>query len=166
MANAGLSFIELLDWIGSETRQWAAWSARQPAAVWAVPIGAGKIATVRDLFFHVYVVDLRYGQRLNGLPVSAIEQEAVADPRDLFTLAARGQDLLRTWVVGAGPADLDRVIEFQTLSAGTLRASQRKVVAHSLTHHLRHLAQIATAMRQHGHPTDWGHDLMLSTALD
>lgn len=165
MDGIGLGLGELLDWIAGETRNWQAWFARPPPAVWAVPVGDGRTATVRDLLFHVYVVDLRYGQRLHGLPVSTYEQEAVADPAELFPLAARGQDLLRRWLAGATPADAAEVIEFQTLTAGTLRATRRKVVAHSLTHHLRHLAQVATALRQHGHPSDWMHDLLVSPAL-
>ena len=82
----------------------------------------------------------------------------------MFALARRGQDRLRLALDGS--VDLTKVIEFQTLSAGTLRASGRKILAHTLTHHIRHLAQIATALRQHGHPTDWMHDLLMSDALD
>jgi uncharacterized damage-inducible protein DinB len=61
--------------------------------------------------------------------------------------------------------DLTQVIEFQTLSAGTQRASKRKVLAHSITHHIRHLAQAATLLRQHGFSTGWPHDLLMSDAL-
>ena len=157
----GIAFSELLTWIADETARWEAWTARQDAAIWAIPAGSGRIATLHDLLFHVFIVDLRYGQRLHGRPVSAYEDEPCADAATLFALARRGQALLHD----ALALDLSPVIEFQTLSAGTLRASKRKVLAHSLTHHLRHLAQAATLVRQHGHPTDWPHDLMMSGAL-
>jgi len=165
MSTAGLTFIELLDWIGEETRHWAEWTAKQPPEIWKIEVGTGRTATLRDLLFHAYLVDLRYGQRLCGEPVSTYEQEAGALQGDLFQVASRGQGLLRRWVLGTTASDLEAVIEFQTLSAGLLRASQRKVVAHSLTHHLRHTAQAATALRQHGHATDWAHDLMVSGAM-
>ena len=160
----GISIGELLDWISDETAAHERWFATRQDTVWAVPVGTGRFATVRDLLFHVYVVDLRYGQRLHQLTVSSYEDETVADTLTLFALARRGQDLLRHALDGR--VDLHRVIEFQTLTAGTQRASGRKIFAHSLTHHLRHLAQIATALRQHGHPTDWTHDLLMSNVLD
>ncbi len=160
----GISFVELLDWISDETAAHERWFATRQDTVWAVPVGTGRTATVRDLLFHVYVVDLRYGQRLNQLPVSSYEDETVADTLTLFALARRGQDLLRNALDGR--VDLQRVIEFQTMTAGTQRASGRKILAHTLTHHLRHLAQIATALRQHGHSTDWTHDLLMSNVLD
>jgi len=162
--DSGLSFVELLTWISDETAAYESWFATRPDAVWSVPVGVGRTATVRDLLFHVYVVDLRYSQRLHQLPVSSYEDEAVADTSALFALARRGQDMLRSAL--NSPVDLRRVIEFQTLTAGTSRASGRKILAHTLTHHLRHLAQIATVLRQHGHPTNWMHDLLMSNALD
>ena len=165
MTEANLTFNELLDWIDAETEQWRGWFSRQPASIWTLSAGTGRLATVQDLLHHVVVIDLRYGQRLAGLPVSTYEQEAVADPAELFTIAKRGQDLLRTWAASASPADLATVIEFQTISAGTQRASKRKILGHTLMHHTRHMAQLATMLRQHGHPSDWSHDLLFSRAL-
>lgn len=160
---AGISFSELLGWIGEETTKYETWFAGQPAGAWTAPAGSGRTATVRDLLFHTYVVDLRYGQRLHSMPVSSYEDEAVAEPMAMFPLARRGQALLRQ--AAEDGRDLGEVIEFQTLTAGTLRASRRKVLAHSITHHLRHTAQIATLLRQAGHPTGWMHDLLMSGAL-
>ena len=160
---AGITFVELLDWIGKETAAYERWFAGRSDAVWAVPVGLDRTATVRDLLFHVYMVDLRYGQRLRQLPVSSYTDEVAADPAGLFALARRGQDLLRSAL--DGNVDLTQVLEFQTISAGNLRASGRKILAHTLTHHIRHLAQIATALRQHGHATDWMHDLLMSDVL-
>lgn len=160
---AGITFVELLDWIGNETAAYERWFTNRPDAAWAVPVGLERTASVRDLLFHVYAVDLRYGQRLHQTPVSSYEDLSVADAAGLFALARRSQDLLRSSIDGS--VDLAQVLEFQTLSAGTLRASGRKILAHTLTHHMRHLAQVATALRQHGHPTDWMHDLLMSDVL-
>ncbi len=160
-----LAFAELLGWVRAETGRWRGWFARQPEAVWAVPVGTGRTATVRDLLFHVYVVDLRYGQRLLGLPVSTYEQEQTATPIAVFDVAAKAHDLLERFLREATPAEWERIHTFETISAGTLTASGRKIVAHTLTHHVRHLAQVATAVRQHGFPSDWGHDLLLSDVM-
>lgn len=165
MGDDGPTFAELLAWIAEETPRWQAWFARQPEAVWGLAFGSGRTATVRDLVFHVFAVDLRYGQRLLGLPVTPFEEIPAADPEALFALAARGQEQFRRWLAESTPGDRAQVIEFQTLSAGLRRASKRTVLAHSLTHHLRHMAQLATVLRQHGHPTDWPHDLLMSRAM-
>ncbi len=159
----GIAFTELLAWIVNETTRFEKWFAAQPATVWAAPAGSGRIATVRDLLYHTYLVDLRYGQRVNGLAVSSYEQEAVAEPMLLFPLARRGQELLTTALTG--DRDLSEVLTFPTLSAGIQQASKRKIIAHSLTHHVRHMAQVATLLRQAGHATDWPHDLLFSDAI-
>ena len=159
----GIVFTELLGWIGGETVRYERWFATQPASVWSAPAGSGRIATVRDLLYHTYLVDLRYGQRVNGLAVSSYEDEAVAEPMLLFPLARRGQELLATALTG--DRDLSEVLTFPTLSAGIQQASKRKIIAHSLTHHVRHLAQVATLLRQAGHATDWPHDLLFSDAI-
>ena len=121
---------------------------------------------MRDLFLHVYTVDLRYSERLLGLPVTdhAVAAATAAEPAGLFALARRGQDQLRK-AACAADADWDAEITSVTRSAGTLVASRRKVLAHTLTHHIRHGAQIAMVLRQHGHATDWMHDLLLSDAM-
>jgi uncharacterized damage-inducible protein DinB len=158
---------ELLAWIAAETDAYARWFAHQPAATWALSTGpAPVVGTVRDLFLHVYTVDLRYSERLLGLPVTdhAVAAATAADPSGLFALARRGQDQLRQ-AASAADADWDAEITSVTRSAGTLVASRRKVLAHTLTHHIRHGAQIAMVLRQHGHPTDWMHDLLLSDAM-
>ncbi len=159
-----ISFAELLTWIGHETATYEQWFAGQPAEVWSLAVGTGHTATIRDLLYHVFIVDLRYGQRLHGLPVSTYEAEAITEIPALFALARRGQILLRRALDER--VDLAQIIEFHTQTAGTLRASGRKILAHTLSHHVRHLAQVAMAVRQHGHPTDWVHDLLMSNALD
>ena len=164
-ATAALAFRELLDYTAGETERWRRWLAAQPAAVLDVPVGTGRTATVRTLVQHVVVVERRYVDRLRGDPVT--EYDAVrADPLDaLFDAAAETRRRLEAWLAAATDDDLARRLEFQTLSAGTQVASARKVVGHLLLHGVRHWAQIATALRQHGHPTDWHHDLLMSDAL-
>jgi uncharacterized damage-inducible protein DinB len=163
----GISCIALLDWIAAETNAYKRWFTTRPASIWSLPTGlsAGS-GTVRDLLVHVYTVDLRYSERLLGMPVTdhAAAAAAAADPVGLFALARRGQSLLRQAV---NQEDLDWAAQITsvTRSAGTLVASRRKVLAHTLTHHIRHLGQIAMVLRQHGHPTDWTHDLILSDAF-
>ncbi len=159
----GISFSELLAWIGAETGRYERWFATQPAAVWAVPVGSGRIATITELLHHVFSVDLRLAQRVHGQQLATDAELAATAPAALFALARRAQAHLQL-ALSSG-IDLTEVIAWQTQAGHQIRASKRKVMAHSLSHHLRHMAQAATLLRLHGYPTDWPHDLLLSEAL-
>lgn len=161
--DTGISFNELLAWIGSETTRYEQWFVTQPSEVWAVPAGSGRIATVRDLLHHVYAVDVRLSQRVYGQALATDAEVAAVDPTALFALARRGQGMLATAVDGS--LDLAVMLEWVLATGAPMRASRRKVVAHALTHHVRHLAQVATLLRQAGFATTWPHDLLLSDAL-
>jgi uncharacterized damage-inducible protein DinB len=160
-----LTFRELLDYTAAETDRWHRWLADQSTSVLDLPVGEGRTATVRGLLQHIFAVERRYADRLLGQPVSPYE---VVNPESVETLFAGGREareMLEQYLTHAGDEDLGRQMEFQTQTLGTLSASARKIVAHTLVHGIRHWAQLATALRQQGHKTDWPHDLLLSPAL-
>lgn len=154
----------LLAWNRAESRRWHTWFRAHPEALdlWT---GPGSTATVRSMIHHVFAVDLRYAQRLVGLPVSAFETIDVRDIEGLFALAERAHTLLEGWLATASETDLARIHVFMTLSAGERTASARKIVVHACTHHVRHWAQIATILRMQGRKSDWAHDFLLSEAM-
>jgi uncharacterized damage-inducible protein DinB len=158
----GISFRELLGWLGEETTRYERWFATKPAAAWTVPAGEDRVATVRDLLFHTYYVDLRMGRYLHGEPVPQPTDISAPDAPALFALAREGQALLTH---ALATIDLDQMVDYQTRAHGVLRISRRKIFAHSITHHLRHTAQVATLLRQGGFATDWLHDLLMSGAM-
>jgi uncharacterized damage-inducible protein DinB len=57
-------------------------------------------------------------------------------------------------------------LDFVTRSAGTFRASRRKIFFQAQTHSIRHYAQLATLVRQQGIKTGWVLDLLASPAMD
>jgi len=161
-----LSFRELLDYTHAETEHWHRWLAAQPREVLALPAGSGRTATVRGLVHHIIVVERRYTDRLRGEPVSNYA-DIPSDPLDaMFAVFADTRTRLEQWLASASDDDLAQVLEFQTLSAGTLTGSARKIVVHLLLHGVRHWAQLATTLRQQGHATDWPHDILMSDALE
>jgi uncharacterized damage-inducible protein DinB len=163
---SGLTFRELLDYTAGETLRWRDWLAKQPPAVLDLPVGTGRTATVRGLIHHIIVVERRYTNRLRGEPVTTYESVPSDRMDELFRLFERGRHDLDAWLASASEADLARPYTFETISAGTLSASARKIVAHMLLHGVRHFAQLATAVRQHGYATDWMHDILMSDALE
>jgi uncharacterized damage-inducible protein DinB len=161
-----LTFRELLDYTRAETERWHEWLAAQPPGVLELPAGTGRTATVRGLVHHIIVVERRYTERLRGEPVSSYS-DVPSEPLDaMFATFTDTRARLEQWLQTASDADLARVLEFQTLSAGTLSASARKIVVHLLLHGVRHWAQLATTLRQQGRATDWPHDILMSDALE
>lgn len=88
------------------------------------------------------------------------------DVQQLFSLADETFERLRKYAQQASQTDLRTEIEFQTRSAGTLRASKRKILIHTLMHSIRHWAQLATELRKAGYKTDWQHDLLFSDVIE
>ncbi len=160
-----LTFRELLEYTATENERWESWLAKQPASILDVAVGEGRTATVRGLLQHIFAVERRYADRLQDQPVSGYE---IIDATSVASLFAGGRDSrerLEQYLAAATDDDLGRRLEFQTLTAGKQAASARKIVAHTLLHGIRHWAQLATALRQNGHQTDWQHDLLASSAL-
>ena len=52
-------------------------------------------------------------------------------------------------------------LDFNTRSLGGMRAQRRTIFIHLLMHSIRHYAQLATLLRQHGIAPSWGMDYLL-----
>lgn len=165
MTACALTVRELLDYTRAESEHWHRWLDAQPPAVLDLPVGTGRTATVRGLIHHIIVVERRYVDRLRGEPITTYDAVPSEPLGALFAVFAETRARLDEWIEQASDADLARRLEFQTLSAGPQAASARKVVVHLLLHGVRHWAQLATSLRQHGYATDWAHDILMSDAL-
>jgi uncharacterized damage-inducible protein DinB len=163
---AQISFAELLDWNESEANKWRAWFEAQPASVLDVPIKVAQTNNVREFLLHIFAVELRYAQRLNQEEISSYESQPQGSIADLFSIGDRARTGYRKYLGHATDEDLKTVLEFPTRSAGTLRASNRKIFAHAMLHSVRHWAQLATALREAGNEAKWGKDLLFSETME
>ena len=163
-APEGLSFRELMAYTDEETRRWEAWFRNAPAAL-EVKLGEGRWKTVGELIYHVFMVERRYADRLIGEPVTPYAEPTPREVDAIFAEYPEARRRLERFVAQATPAEWGETITFETIAAGTLTASKRKIVAHALVHGVRHWAQIATALRQAGQGEQWMHDLLGSSAL-
>lgn len=163
-ATADLTFRELLDYTAAEAARWEQYFARHPEAL-DFPFAEGRVATVRGLVQHVFAVERRYADRLLEEPVSDYAAVPTDSAAALFAAGRDARSRLERWVATASDADLARRHTFETLSAGTMTATARKIVAHALVHAVRTWAQLATVVRQQGAPTEGRHDLLFSNAL-
>jgi uncharacterized damage-inducible protein DinB len=165
MEETGGSFGELLAYTDAETERWNAWLRAQPAEVLDVRIGEGTRETVRDMIGHVFMVELRYAQRLLGRPVNGYEEVDMSSLDALWRIHGDARAALREYLAAHPAGEREREMTFDTRTLGTLHASAYKVVMHSFIHGIRHWAQIATALRQAGHRQDWEHDWLMSDAV-
>ena len=163
---AQISFAELLDANRRDAEKWGAWFDAQPASVLDVPMTVAGTKDVREFLLHIFAVELRYAERLNGREVTPYEALPTGSVADLFGIGGRAHEMYREYLANATDEDLAIVLEFPTRSAGTLRASKRKMFAHAMLHSVRHWAQLATELREAGYPTNWGKDFLMNDTME
>ncbi len=161
----GIGFRELLHYEEEEVERWHRWFQRQPPTALEVPIGEGETAAVRGLLVHIFNVEQRYADRLLGFSPTPYESLRTDSLDDVFAIGTKAREKLRGFLTRATDEEFCQVLTFDTRKAGTFSASKRKILGHAILHGVRHWAQIATALRQHGYRQDWAHDFLGTTAL-
>ena len=121
--------------------------------------------TVRGLLRHIFAVELRYSERLSGEPVTPYEEVPDGSADLLFGLHLQALERFRR-LLADGSIDWEEKLEFTTISAGTRSAKRKVILFHSFLHGIRHYAQLATLVRQHGIKPDWPMDFLFSGAMD
>ncbi len=162
--SAGISLEELLVDNEAGTAKWQVWFQANPAAL-DVPCDIYNSGTVRGMLKHIFAVELRHSQRLLGQEVVGYDAIPVGSLEDLFSVHARAVANLRQFLLQANDATLTENIELQTVSAGTLHATRRKLFLHILLHSIRHWAQLSTLLREKGFRTEWPKDFLFSEAM-
>jgi uncharacterized damage-inducible protein DinB len=163
---AQISFAELLAANEAETHKWRKWFDEQPTSVMEVPLSIALAKSVHEFLLHIFAVELRYAERLMGLPVTNYEMLPAGSVAELFAVGERASAMYRDYLVNVTDEDLATVIEFPTRTAGVVRASKRLIFVHALLHGVRHWAQLATALREAGYPTNWNKDFLYSNVME
>jgi uncharacterized damage-inducible protein DinB len=148
-----------------ELAKWEQWFLKQPSSLLDLPLDLAKGQDLRSVLFHVFLVELYFGESLNELrdfngareDLFQVPKETVAD---LFALHHRGFTLLQQWAEHTTPEDAAKIFV-----RGELRVSRKKSFIQVMEHTVRHLAQLAVALRQAGHPTDWMHDFLFNPSM-
>jgi len=156
-----LTYNVLLEVTSTEHHRWRDWFVEHPKA-WAIPFATGRMATIGGLVLHIFGVELRYAQRLLDQEVTAWEEFRQTSIDEVFDLGDNARGQLVHFLTTAPEKELDRVLTFQTLTAGTISASKYKIASNIFLHDIRHWGQIATVLRQNGFVDQWPHDMLLS----
>lgn len=155
----------LLAWRDVETERWRHWFREHEDALF-VPAGEGRMATVHGIVVHIFTVDMRYAQRLANERVSDWSEIDPHTLDDTFAVGDAARLMLDRFLQTADEAELDVPLTFQTLTAGAITATKRKMLFNLVPHAMRHWAQIAMLLRAAGHRDQWPHDFLLSPAME
>lgn len=164
MNAAGITFWELLADNEASARKWQEWFAGNETALEA-PCEIYNSGTVRGLLKHIFAVELRHSQRLRGEEVIAYDAIPAGSLDALFDVHNRAVENLRKFLSEANDASMEETIALQTVSAGTLHATRRKLFMHIMLHSIRHWAQLSTLLRENGFILIWPKDFLFSEAM-
>ena len=145
--------------------RWQAFFAENPEAADA-PTDIARSTTVAQLVWHLYAASYRQSERLLALPVTDLE--GGDPPRDFdsaWKLQATASENLALFLAQAEDEAFDRILTFQTRSAGEVSGTYRKLCLHVFVHAIRHWAQIGPIVRQHGYTPAWMQDIFFSSAI-
>jgi uncharacterized damage-inducible protein DinB len=159
MSQLALTAEDVLAWHEQNTANWRQLLTEHPEAL-ALPCDIAGTKSLGELLQHIVAVELRYAERLTGLPATdyaAIPFDSVAS---IYTTHDHSATLFRN-LLAAADTDWSERIEFVTRSMGPARASRKAVFFHALLHGERHYAQLATLLRQHGIKPGWPMDYLV-----
>jgi uncharacterized damage-inducible protein DinB len=158
MSDLNLSGEELLAWNDVTARKWRDFVNANPAAL-SVPCDIREEGTVGKLMQHIVAVELRYAQRLALVPETEYSAVPYSTGDEILATHQQAVALFRE-VMAKPDFDWEQEIEFVTMSAGRMRSSRKTVFVHAMMHSIRHYAQLATLVRQHGFKPDWAMDYL------
>jgi uncharacterized damage-inducible protein DinB len=141
--------LEYLDW---ERDRWHAWFREQGPGALAVELGrnnTGPIRNVGELIRHIFSAEKRYVERCLQVPLTDASSIPATDVDALFGFGRDSRRALRELLATFPGEEWDAPRE---MSFGPHRrtVSPRKMILQTVTHELRHWAQVATFLRQAG----------------
>lgn len=157
---------ELLAWNNEASAWWKAHLEADPALL-ELSCGIGGAPTVQAFVQHIWGVELRWAQRVAGLPTMARESIPAGPLDALYDLHLQAASIFRIQLADSSQ-DWKQTIMLDTpsLPPQARTPTRRKAFAHALFHSQRHWAQLATLVRAAGFPSGFLGDLLFSSALE
>jgi uncharacterized damage-inducible protein DinB len=157
----------LLDYTEWDRVQWESWFRSQGRDVFLLDLGAngdGRIATVGELVRHIFSAEQRYVDRIQERPITDTSTVPTDSVEPLFDFGRQTRQDLRG-LVDSFPAE--RWDQPREVKIGTHERviTPRTMLVQSVTHEIRHWAQLATLLRLAGRPTGT-HDFLLSGVFE
>jgi len=157
MPQPALTAEETLAWLETTSTNWRALLDAHPEVL-AFPCDIIGVSTVAGLLQHIVAVELRYAEQLSGLPPTDYAAIPFDSAEAIYATHARAVALFRELL--ASNIDWDERIRYVTRTRGPARSSRKSILFHALLHSIRHYAQLATLVRQHGIRPAWPMDYL------
>ena len=148
---------EMLAWLETTSTKWRGLVAEHPEIL-ELPCDVMGVGTVGALLQHIVAVEVRYAEQLSGLPVTEYVAIPFGSAGAIYATHERATKMYRELL--ASDLDWDGKFDFVTRSMGTMRSSRKTILFHALMHAIRHYAQLATLVRQHGIKPGWPMDYL------
>ena len=149
---------DLIAWVDRTSQRWRDLLVSHPEAL-GLPCDIRETKNVGGLLQHVVAVELRYAERLCALPETPYDSIPYDSAETLYAVHQRAMRLLLP-LSEYGEDWWQQILEFGTRSGGQIKASRRVILWHLLLHSIRHYAQLATIVRQHGIDPGWMMDYL------
>jgi uncharacterized damage-inducible protein DinB len=150
MTEPALTATEALKWNQATNAAWLKLLTEHPEIL-QLPCDIMQTSTVAQLLQHIVAVEVRYAERILGLPETEYADVPYHSAEALYATHDRAMALYGRALDSV--ADWEEQIKFQTRSAGILLTSRKTILFHALFHSIRHYAQLGTLVRQHGYKT-------------
>ena len=167
MSSLGSEIGYLLDYTEWDRAQWEAWFRSEGGDAFLLDLGAnadGRIANVGELVRHIFSAEQRYVDRIQELPITDTSTVPADDVDRLFDFGRQSRQRLRHLVDSFPPERWELPREFQ-LGPNTRVITPKTMLVQSVTHEIRHWAQLATLLRLSGRRTGI-HDFLLSGVFE
>ena len=158
MAQPMLTADEMMAWLDKTSENWRALIEEHPEIL-AMPCDVMGVGTVARLLHHIVAVELRYAEQFSGLPPTEYAAIPGGSAEAIFATHERAMTMLRELLAADG--DWDAKFDFVTRSMGPMRSTRKTVLFHAMLHGIRHYAQLATLVRQHGIKPGWPMDYLM-----
>ena len=157
------SLDDLLGYSDWDRAQWRAWFLQQGPVALAVSLGPrtdGRFATVGELVRHIFSAETRYVERVRKAPLTDTSVIPAGDVEVLFEFGQASRRALRELLLTFPDNAWGDSREMQ-VGKNTITVSARAMIIQTVTHELRHWAQIATLLRLAGYGSGM-HDYLVS----
>jgi uncharacterized damage-inducible protein DinB len=158
MSQPSLGAEDLIAWNDRTAREWRKLLTDHPEVL-VLPCDIAGAKTVAQLLQHIVAVELRYAQQLAGQPMSEYADIPFDSAEALYATHDRAVAQFRDLL--AQPVDWDAKLDFVTRTLGPARSTRKAILFHSQLHSIRHYAQLATLVRQHGIQQKWRLDYLV-----
>jgi uncharacterized damage-inducible protein DinB len=155
---------QLLNWWERTSDSWRQLFTKYPGCL-TLPCDIRESTSVAQLLQHIVGAELRYAERLHGVRQTPYDEVPFDSVPSIYAVHERARTLLLD--LGQESENFwSEPVDFETRSAGVLRAPRRALFIHLIMHSIRHYAQLATLVRQNGIRPDWPMDYLFMELVD